>query len=564
MRTPAVALLTLFLATPSAFGQTEAPVVPAITDALRDRLVALLASPAGAANYRDSFAKIGDSITESGSFMKDLGCQIPPDSVSYSSYASLIPVTDWFRLRTYTRSYTDAWCGVANSFTRASLSAVSGATSALPFTSTTACPAPYNTRLRCEYYLLRPSFSLIMYGTNDVMVNVNVALATALETYRANMQRIIDESVAAGVVPVLSTIPPLRRVGGVTQAMVDRVAAYNAVVVDLATVNLVPLWNYHRALIELGASANYGIGSDGIHPNVYNGGDAARFTAAALRYGYNVRNLTGLQVLASLKASLVDAPAAPVFGTTALPLATVGVAYRTTLLAPGSPLPRFGVDALPPGLGLDPFSGVIAGTPTDPGTWPVALTATNGVDPDASVTLDLQVLARVAPTITSAPPPTAYTRRTYRYTVTASGTPTPTFAATSLPAGITLNATTGILSGTPTAAGTYPTTLTARNATAPDATLACGMTVEVGVAPTIATAALPAAARGVAYEFVVEATGNPAPTFTASGLPSGLSIASATGRISGTTTRVGTFNVTLRVANSVSPNGSRVLPLVVR
>jgi|GEM_PF-6301768 len=90
------------------------------------------------------------------------------------------------------------------------------------------------------------------------------------------------------------------------------------------------------------------------------------------------------------------------------------------------------------------------------------------------------------------------------------------------------------------------------------------MTVEVGVAPTIATAALPAATRGVAYALVVEATGNPAATFTASGLPSGLSIASATGRISGATPRVGTFNVTLRVANSVSPNGSRVLPLVVR
>ncbi len=174
------------------------------------------------------------------------------------------------------------------------------------------------------------------------------------------------------------------------------------------------------------------------------------------------------------------------------------------------------------------------------------------------------MLARVAPTFTSAPPPTAYTRRTYRHTVTASGTPTPTFAATSLPPGIALNATTGILSGTPTVAGTYATTLIARNATVPDATLACGMTVEVGVAPTIATSALPEATRGVAYAFVVEAVSNPASTFTATGLPSGLRITSATGLISGTTTRVGTFNVTLRAANSVSPNGSRVLPLVVR
>jgi hypothetical protein len=366
------------------------------------------------------------------------------------------------------------------------------------------------------------------------------------------------------VVPVLSTIPPLRRVGSVTQAMVDRVDAYNAVVIDLATADLVPLWNYHRALVELGAAASYGIGSDGIHPNVYNSADGARFTAAALRYGYNVRNLTALQVLAALKAGLVDAPAAPLFGTAALPVATVGVAYRAALLASGSPLPRFAVDLLPPGLGLDPASGVIAGTPTDPGTWPLALTATNGVDPSASAALDLRVLARVAPTITSAAPATAYTRRTYRHTVVATGTPTPTFAATGLPPGVTLNATTGVLAGTPTAAGSYATTLFARNATAPDAAQACGMTVEVGLAPAVATTALPDAARGVAYAFTVAATGNPAPTFTASGLPSGLRIASATGLVSGTATRAGTYSVTVTAANGVSPNAPRVLPLVVR
>lgn len=298
--------------------------------------------------------------------------------------------------------------------------------------------------------------------------------------------------------------------------------------------------------------------------NIYSGSDGARFTAAALRYGYNVRNLTALQVLATLKASLVDAPAAPAFGTAALPTGTVGVAYRTTLVAQGSPLPRFAVDVLPPGLGLDALTGVLAGTPTDPGTWPMTVTATNGVEPDASVTLALQVLARVSPTITSAPPPTAYTRRSFRHTVTAAGNPAPTFAAVSLPPGLTLSATTGVISGTPTLAGTYATTLTARNATAPDATQSSGMTVQVGAAPAITTSALPAGARGVPYAFVVEATGNPAPTFTARSLPTGLQIASATGLISGTTTRVGTFAVTVTAANSVSPNASRALSLVVR
>ncbi|PZE69610.1 ice-binding family protein [Curtobacterium sp. MCBD17_021] len=87
----------------------------------------------------------------------------------------------------------------------------------------------------------------------------------------------------------------------------------------------------------------------------------------------------------------------------------------------------------------------------------------------------------VAPSITSGTPTAATTGQPYSYTVTATGTPTPTFTATGLPAGLTIDSTTGVISGTPTAPGSSTVTITASNGTAPADTQV--VTVRV-VAPT--------------------------------------------------------------------------------
>ena len=90
----------------------------------------------------------------------------------------------------------------------------------------------------------------------------------------------------------------------------------------------------------------------------------------------------------------------------------------------------------------------------------------------------------VAPTITSGTPTAATAGTPYSYTVTASGTPSPGYTVTSgaLPTGLTLDSTTGTISGTPTGEGTSTFTITVSNGTAPDATATY----------TITTAAVPA------------------------------------------------------------------------
>ncbi|HWI31157.1 MAG TPA: ice-binding family protein [Microbacterium sp.] len=83
-----------------------------------------------------------------------------------------------------------------------------------------------------------------------------------------------------------------------------------------------------------------------------------------------------------------------------------------------------------------------------------------------------------SPEITSAAPPAGETGTPYSHTITASGTPAPTFVESgALPPGLSLEETTGLLSGTPTTPGTFEFTVTAANGTAPDATAVYSITV---------------------------------------------------------------------------------------
>ncbi|WP_344367505.1 putative Ig domain-containing protein, partial [Arthrobacter humicola] len=157
------------------------------------------------------------------------------------------------------------------------------------------------------------------------------------------------------------------------------------------------------------------------------------------------------------------AQTAPVFTASTPPTtATVGAAYSYTFAASGNPAPTFRVSsgALPAGLSLNSTTGVLSGTPTAAGPATFTVTATNGVSPDAvtpSITITAST-AQAAPVFTaSTPPTTATVGAAYSYTFAASGNPAPTFRVSSgaLPAGLSLNSTTGVLSGTPTAVATW-------------------------------------------------------------------------------------------------------------
>jgi hypothetical protein len=109
----------------------------------------------------------------------------------------------------------------------------------------------------------------------------------------------------------------------------------------------------------------------------------------------------------------------------------------------------------------------------------ITLKATNGIGTDATQSFTLTV--NDAPVITSAST-TNFTEGTRgTFTVTATGYPAPTFSETgALPTGVTLNSSTGVLSGTAVGFGNFPVTITATNGVSPDATQVFTLVVSMG------------------------------------------------------------------------------------
>jgi hypothetical protein len=152
---------------------------------------------------------------------------------------------------------------------------------------------------------------------------------------------------------------------------------------------------------------------------------------------------------------------APVISSSLTATATVGSAFSYQITASGSPT-SFGAEALPAGLILNSTTGAITGTPTGAGTSNVTISATNSAG-TGSATLVITVNPSAsAPVISSSLTQSGTVGSAFSYQISASGTPT-SYGATGLPAGLSLNTTTGAITGTPTVAGTSNVSISATN-----------------------------------------------------------------------------------------------------
>ncbi len=232
-------------------------------------------------NRANVFSKIGDSITVAEEMFRPFGFGV----YNLGGYSHLQATINF---------YTDAQARDNNSFNNTSLAAGNGYTSRTILRSESANPAlclPGESPLSCEYRLTRPAVAIIMLGTNDTTM-------VPIDEFADNMRVIADYSIASGVIPVFSSIPPRLHIPG-------RAESYNQVILNVAQERGLPFIDYYGAMVTL---PDAGMNPDGIHPSAPPLGfeQAADFRGNNLQYGYVMRNLVVLQALHVLRAEVLQ------------------------------------------------------------------------------------------------------------------------------------------------------------------------------------------------------------------------------------------------------------------
>ncbi|WP_430511847.1 beta strand repeat-containing protein [Pannonibacter phragmitetus] len=289
------------------------------------------------------------------------------------------------------------------------------------------------------------------------------------------------------------------------------------------------------------------------------------------------RNNTNLTTGASttLRVSCTEGPPVTLSpGSGALPAGQESVSYSQSVTASGGAGGySYAVSggSLPAGLSLNTGTGEISGTPSTAGTANFTITATDAGSSFGSASYSLQINAAPV-TITLSPAAGALTAgqvgTAYSQSVSASGGTGPyTYALTgSLPAGLSLNTSTGEISGTPTTVENPNFTITATDAN--NATGNAAYSLQINAAPVTITlspaaGALTAGQVGTAYSQSVSASGGTGPyTYALTGsLPAGLSLNTSTGEISGTPTTVENPNFTITATDANNATGDAAYSL---
>lgn len=250
----------------------------------------------------------------------------------------------------------------------------------------------------------------------------------------------------------------------------------------------------------------------------------------------------------------------------------VGQPYAEQLrVSGGLPPHSFTATGLPAGLTLTSF-GRVSGTPTQSGSFNVEVTVTdaNGCTGTKSypvVVLDCSIITvnPANPTLAPGAVGSAYSQV---FTQTGgTGSITWSRVTGTLPPGLTLNANTALLSGTPTQSGTFNFTVQAADANGCTGSRNYTLVINCStITVNPANPTLPAGTAGTAYNQTFTATGGTGPyTFSVSagGLPTGLTLNSAAGLLSGTPTVFGVFNFTVQATDAGSCTGTRGYTLTI-
>ena len=257
----------------------------------------------------------------------------------------------------------------------------------------------------------------------------------------------------------------------------------------------------------------------------------------------------------------------PAIATTSLPAASSGVLYSTTLAATGGTPPySWSATGLPAGLVVS-STGTILGTPTTAGTFPVGLHLSDSTGAIADQATSLTVNS--APTssrnllsINTTSLPSGTVGSAYSAALNVSGGTAPySWSAESLPAGLTFSS--GAISGTPSASGTFGVGFVVTDSTGASATTNLAISIVTAtLVLQITTATLPQGTLETQYSATLSAIGG-SPSYTwgidSGSLPPSLVLDPTNGTIAGTLSVAGEFPFDVQVKDATQKTASKSL-----
>lgn len=244
------------------------PVISPISDAMRD----VFARGQAAGNQANIAVKVGDSLSADGTYFTPIGnpnVVLGPfdylaETIQFYAPSGQYPVSAAARIGMTSAGALDTmWSGPL---------CIGG-----------------ETPLICEFNLRRPSVALILFGPNDM-------IALDSDEFREAMRDLVETSLEAGVIPVLSTFsysedtPRWRESIDFNHAIIDLAAEYQ--------VPLINLWSAARPL------PTYGLEGDYTHMRL-SGYTNLQFDANLdARFGATLRNLLAVRMLDAIRRAV--------------------------------------------------------------------------------------------------------------------------------------------------------------------------------------------------------------------------------------------------------------------
>jgi len=272
---------------------------------------------------------------------------------------------------------------------------------------------------------------------------------------------------------------------------------------------------------------------------------------------------------------IINLPPAPQITTTTLPADVEGTAYSQPLALTGGLAPftySISAGSLPAGLSINAGTGAITGMSTGPnGTASFTVKVADSSNPVQTATQPLSIAVNL-------PPPPAITTTTlpgvaefanYSQTLAATGYGPFSYSVSvgTLPPGLSLNSSTGAITGAPTgpnSTSSFTIKVTDSSNPAQSGSQPLSIAVSLPPAPSITTTTLPNGIVGANYSQTIVFTGGHGPftwSISAGALPTGFSLNTATGAITGSSNTVNTYSFTVKVVDSSNPAQTASQPL---